>query len=277
MPPYERIAVLGVGLIGGSIGLAARQRGLAGEVVGIGRRATSLEAARRRGAVDRTSTEVAAAAGADLVIVATPVELIVPLARQAAAVAPAAILTDAGSTKEGICEALGDDLAKRFVGSHPLAGDHRRGPEHARGDLLVDRTVVVTPTDATPEALAQRIAQFWQALGAKTRVMSPADHDAALAATSHLPHLIAAALASATPEACLPLAATGWADATRIAAGDAALWTQIFAANRDCLLEALDRFDEQLDRLRNALEQRDWQAASDCLQHAQRIRDALGD
>lgn len=277
MPSYERIAVLGVGLIGGSIGLAARERGIAQEIVGIGRRQASLDRAVRRGAIDRASLEVDAAAGANLIIAAAPVEQIVPLVRRAAAAAPEAILTDAGSTKGEICRELSDDLADRFVGSHPLAGDHRRGPDHARGDLLVGRTVVVTPTEATPASLTEQIVEFWQAIGAKTQVMGPADHDRALAATSHLPHLVAAALASSTPETWLPLAATGWADATRIAAGDPDLWTQIFASNRESLLEALDRYDEQLDRLRNAVEKRDWQAAGDCLTHAQRIRDALGD
>ena len=134
----------------------------------------------------------------------------------------------------------------RFVGSHPLAGDHRTGPEHARADLFEGRTVVVTPTEHTRPAAVTEVSGFWQSLGANVTTMTPAKHDAALAMTSHLPHLVAVALAAATPAEFLPLTASGWRDTTRIAGGDPKLWQPIFAANREHVLDALDMMSQTL-------------------------------
>lgn len=281
MPTYRNVAILGVGLIGGSIGLALRQRGLAGEVVGIGRRQASLDKALAHGAVDRATTDLAeGAAAAEVVVIATPVDSVVEDVCRAVAAAPStAWVTDVGSAKAAICgqvETRLADAAKRFVGSHPLAGDHRCGPENASASLLTGKTVVVTPYETTPTALAKRAAEFWQALGASVTTMSPAQHDQALAATSHLPHLVASALAASTPVEWLPLAASGWADTTRLAAADPALWTQIFAQNQADVLESLDRFIEQLKQLQTALVDQRWSQIQDQLQQAKRMRDALG-
>jgi prephenate dehydrogenase len=292
MPP--RVAIVGVGLIGGSIGLALRERGLADEVIGVGRRAVSLEAAQRRGAVNRTTTNlVLGVAEADLVVVATPVDRIADNVRAVAAAAPRATITDAGSTKAQICRQLREppelehltpgELDRpgppppRFVGSHPIAGDHRTGPEHARANLFENRVAVVTPEDHTPPGLVQRVTEFWESLGAEVVLLSPEEHDRALAATSHLPHLIAAALAAATPEEWLRLAGTGWGDTTRIAAGDPPLWTQIFSQNRAAVLDALRRFEHHLAVFDEALEEGDPATLTLRLQEAKRIRDALGD
>ncbi|MDC0934865.1 prephenate dehydrogenase [Pirellulales bacterium] len=277
MPQYSRIAVIGVGLIGGSIALAARQRGLAAEVAGIGRRQSTLDVAVERGAIQTASTKIEDVAGAELVVVATPVDLVGRMVRAAGVAAPDAILTDAASTKAKICRELAPDFDGRFVGSHPLAGDHRRGPEHATGDLFEGRTVVVAPTDGTPPELTGQISDFWRGLGARVVLMAPDEHDRALAATSHLPHLVAAGLAAATPAEWLSLAATGWSDTTRIAAGDAEMWTQIFAANRECVLLALEPFDRQVRELRAALESENWDQLQRLLLDAKRTRDALGD
>ena len=288
MPARPRVAIVGVGLIGGSIGLALRQRGLAEEVVGVGRRTSSLEKAAEFGTIDRGTTNLAeGVAGADLAIVATPVAGIVDAVRSVAQAAPRAAITDAGSTKAEICRALRGPAAGnpdagavapgRFVGSHPLAGDHRTGPEHARGDLFEGRTVVITPQDDTPPGLVERFQEFWQSLGAEVALLSPEEHDRALAATSHLPHLVAAALAAATPEEWLRLTGTGWADATRIAAGDPQLWTQIFGQNRVGVIDALRRFEHRLQALEEAIVSVDDAALLSGLQEARRIRDALGD
>jgi prephenate dehydrogenase len=288
MAARPRVAIIGVGLIGGSIGLALRQRGLAEEVVGVGRRNASLQKAAEFGTIDRGTTNLAeGVAGADLAIVATPVAAIVDAVRSVAQAAPRAAITDAGSTKAEICRVLRavgegnpDSTAVapgRFVGSHPLAGDHRTGPEYARGDLFDGRTVVITPQDDTPPGLVERFQEFWQSLGAEVVLLSPEEHDRALAATSHLPHLVAAALAAATPEEWLRLAATGWGDATRIAAGDPELWTQIFGQNRAGVIDALRRFEHKLQALAKALAGGDDATLLAGLQEARRIRDALGD
>jgi prephenate dehydrogenase len=143
--------------------------------------------------------------------------------------------------------------------------------------LLLNRTVVVTPEQSTRKETTAAVTVFWEALGANVVQMTPREHDQALAATSHLPHLAAFALAGATPEEFLPLAATGWSDTTRIAASDPALWRQIFATNREALLDALARYEDNLGLLRQACEQQDWAALERQLQNAQRIRNALGD
>jgi prephenate dehydrogenase len=287
MPASPRVAIVGVGLIGGSIGLALRERGLASEVVGVGRRASSLDKALAHGTIDRGTTNlVDGTAEADWVVVATPVAGIADAVLSVARTSARATITDAGSTKAAICRELRAQstrsepplsLGGRFVGSHPLAGDHRTGPEHARADLFVDRTVVVTPEDDTPPGLVERAKEFWESLGAHVELLSPEEHDRALAATSHLPHLVAAALAGATPDEWLRLAATGWADTTRIAAGDAGLWTQIFSQNRAAVLDALRRFEHKLAVLAEAIDQDDPAAINAQLLEARRIRDALGD
>jgi prephenate dehydrogenase len=286
MPASQRVAIVGVGLIGGSIGLALRERGLAAEVVGVGRRPASIERAAACGTIDRGTTNlVEGVADADWVVVATPVDNIVDNLLAAATVAPRALLTDAGSTKASICRDLREQAAiaatpgigSRFIGSHPIAGDHRTGPEHARADLLEGRTVVVTPEDDTPPGLVERAREFWESLGATVELLGPEEHDRALAATSHLPHLVASALAAATPEEWLRLTGTGWGDATRIAAGDPGLWTQIFRQNRAGVLDALRRFEHRLAALSAALAEDDTVALATQLQEAKRIRDALGD
>ena len=287
MLQYNTVSIVGAGLIGGSIGLALRERKLAREVVGIGRRQLSLDAARKVGAIDRGVTDLAAGvAQAQLVIVCTPVDSIAEkLIQVAAACRTDALLTDAGSTKEVLVATVDKGLVARrggprFVGSHPLAGDHRTGAEFARADLFEGRMVVVTPTEATRPAAVTEVSGFWQSLGAVVKTMSPAEHDRALASTSHLPHLVAAALAAATPPELLPLAASGWRDTTRVAGGDPKLWEPIFATNRLHVLDAVDRLTKVLARLRESLDDGDYASLVEILESAAKVkrdRDALGD
>src|SRR3954471_23401721 len=184
MVEYDTVAIVGVGLIGGSIGLAMRERRLAQKIIGIGRRQISLDVARKVGAIDHGVTNLATGvAEAQLVVIATPVDTIAERVVQAAAACPAtSLITDVGSTKEAIVAAVDAGLASRrsgprFVGSHPLAGDHRTGPEHARADLFEGRTVVVTPTELTRTAAVTEVVGFWQALGGNVRQMAPSKHD----------------------------------------------------------------------------------------------------
>jgi prephenate dehydrogenase len=283
MPQFRTIAIVGVGLIGGSIGLAVRQRKLSREVVGIGRSADRLDRARSMGAIDRSETDVSLGVReADIVIVCTPVALIASGAEDAARSAqPSAILTDAGSTKAELVARLDGSVnsvvaGPRFVGSHPLAGDHRSGCEFARADLFVNRTVVVTPTSASPAESVATVRGFWESLGSCVVEMSPEAHDRALAITSHLPHLVASALSAATPREHLPLTATGWQDTTRLAAADPELWRQIFGANRAALIDAVERFDHSLAAFRDALRTGDEQKLLELLEEAKQVRDALG-
>jgi prephenate dehydrogenase len=287
MAEYDTVAIVGVGLIGGSIGLALRERRLAQKVVGIGRRQQSLDAARKVGAIDNGVTNLASGVSqAQLIVVATPVDTIAERVIQASAACPAAsLITDAGSTKEAIVSAVDAGLATRrsgprFVGSHPLAGDHRTGPEHSRSDLFDGRTVVITPSEHTRPAAVTEVSGFWESLGANVRSMTPREHDRALAMTSHLPHVAAVALAAATPSELLPLTASGWRDTTRVAGGDPALWQAILTANRQHVLDALDMMRQTFASLRESLEQGDNESLIAILETAakrKRDRDALGD
>lgn len=278
--PWNTVAIVGVGLIGGSIGLALRERKLARRVVGIGRRTGSLRVAKQVGAVDTTTTNLdRGVCEADLVVVCTPVEHIVTHVQQAAQACPeGALITDAGSTKAQIVRELDGSLPRgvRFIGSHPLAGGEKNGPAEADARLFTNRLVVLTPTEQAAPDDVGALHAFWESLGARVVQTTPEAHDQALAATSHLPHLVASVLASATPEELLPFTATGWADSTRIAAGDPELWTQIFLANRENLLAALGRFQSQLSIFRQALQMEDRELLSTILTEAKRNRDAVG-
>src|SRR3954468_20893810 len=287
MVEYDTVAIVGVGLIGGSIGLAMRERRLAQKIIGVGRRQISLDVARKVGAIDHGVTSLGTAvAEAQLVVIATPVDTIAERVIQVAAKCPAtSLITDAGSTKEAIVAAVDAGLAgrrigPRFVGSHPLAGDHRTGPEHARADMFEGRVVVITPTEHTRTAAETEVVGFWQALGANVEKMGPARHDEALALTSHLPHLAAVAMAAATPSALLHLTATGWRDTTRVAGGDPNLWLAILTANRQHVLDGLDILGQTIGNLRESLEQGDNESLLSILEAAakkKRDRDALGD
>lgn len=272
----DQLTIVGVGLIGGSVGLAAKAAGVAGRVVGVGRDEPTLARAQAAGAIDRYTTVAAEAAqDADLVVVCTPVDRIAADVRACAAAAPQrCVLTDAGSTKEQLVADLADE--PRFVGSHPLAGSERRGAVNGRADLFNGRVVVVTPGATTDLEAVAVVERFWQALGATTVRMDPVSHDRALAVTSHLPHAVASALAAVTPPEWLPLSAGGFRDSTRIAAGDPALWAAIFRANRAAVGAAVARFRDRVDEFARLLESDDGPGLERWLADGKRVRDALG-
>lgn len=277
---WNTVAIVGVGLIGGSVGAALRQNRLAARVVGVGRRASSLRQARHAGCIDAATTSIArGVADADLVVVCTPVRQIAEHVVEAAEHCPAsALITDAGSTKAEIVAAVAKQSAGRinFVGSHPLAGSEKTGAQHARGDLFQGRLVLITPSRKTSQEAVRKITRFWRSLGGEIRQMTPRAHDQAVAAVSHLPHLIASAVSAATPARYLPLAAAGWQDTTRIAAADVGLWREIFHDNRDHLLKSLDRFENVLAKLRRAVECDDQSTITKLLQAGKENRDTVG-
>jgi prephenate dehydrogenase len=253
----RRLAVVGLGLLGGSVAKAARERGLAREVVAVGRRLESLAAARSERIVDHTTTDLSdGLAGADFVLLATPVataEGLLPKVWQAAA--DGAVITDVGSTKVpivGCATALAAQRRLAFVGSHPMAGSELSGYGAARADLFDGALVIVTPTERTDPQALKRVTEFWEALGSRVGVMDPDEHDRAVAVVSHLPHLVAYALVEAVARlnpAFFGVAARGFKDATRIAASDARVWREIFQSNRPALREALEAFRASLEEL----------------------------
>lgn len=280
-PHWPTVAVVGVGLVGGSVGLALRARKLAGRVIGVGRSAASLAEAKRCGAITDATTDLPrAAAEADLVVVATGVGSIPGLLDAIdAAVRPGTLITDAGSTKATIVAAWERTLKSRrgrFVGGHPIAGSHRRGPAAAAADLFEGRVAIVTPGRKTPAADVDDAAHVWAALGSTVFTMSPKEHDRLLAATSHAPHVVAAALAVATPPEARRFTAGGWRDTTRIAAGDPDLWADILLDNAPQVAAALTRTARTLEKLLAALARQDRRKLVALLTAAKEARDAVG-
>lgn len=263
-PRFERLAVLGLGLLGGSLAWAARERGLAGEVVGCGRRAEPLRRARERGLVDRVALEPAqAVAGADLVVLASPVGAMGQLLAQAApGLARGALVTDVGSVKALLADTLPGLLppGATYVGSHPMAGSHEKGPDHARLDLFEGSVCVVTPTPGDPAAAVERVEGLWRAVGARVVRRDPAGHDREVAWMSHVPHVLAFAFARALGEApagARDVAGPGFRDFTRIARSDAELWADILVANAKAMAGPLARVASELAEVARELEAED--------------------
>ncbi len=257
-----QLAIVGVGLLGGSVAKAARLGGLARRIVGIGRDAGRLRPALDDGTLDFAVTDLdAGVREADFILLAAPVLTIEGLLERVWRAAPdGTLVTDVGSTKRNIVRASERLAATRplaFVGSHPLAGSEQAGYRVARADLFRGATVVVTPTEATELAALKKTTEFWEALGARVSSLDPETHDRTVAAISHLPHLIACALvdgAVRVEPAALDLAARGFRDTTRIAAGDPDMWTEIFLANRDALSASVEAFREALADLQRVID-----------------------
>ncbi|MBY0230245.1 MAG: prephenate dehydrogenase/arogenate dehydrogenase family protein [Gemmataceae bacterium] len=267
------LGIVGVGLLGGSLALAARARGL-GRVLGHDRLPGVMLRAAERGMIEPRESLAALAAECELVVFCTPVDAIARQVLEAAPhCRPGTVLTDVGSTKAGIVRELAGKLPSgvAFVGGHPLAGSEKHGPEHSRADLFAGRLVLLTPADHGMEV----VERFWHSLGARTEVIGAEEHDRALALTSHLPHLAAAALAGLLPPEWERVTATGFRDATRLAAGSPELWRAIFQANRAPLAEALGKLTERLGLYGDALVAGDGAALERLLEEARAARERL--
>jgi cyclohexadieny/prephenate dehydrogenase len=279
VPLFRRVAIYGVGLLGGSIGAALRARVPEVEVWGVGRNAGKLQAAVDRGQLHKwTLDPQEAAAACDLLVFCTPVDQIVPgVALISEACRPGTLITDVGSTKAILCDELYELAGERveFVGSHPIAGSDKQGAEHGRADLFQDRVCVVTPRSNNTAEAVDRVGSFWQSLGMRVATMSPAEHDETLAVTSHLPHLAAAAVAQLLEPRLAAFAASGFRDTTRIALGDPALWTAIFLTNRGPVLESLSSLLDVLQHYRRAIDSGDERQLQRLLSEAQYHRQKL--
>lgn len=259
----DRLLIAGVGLIGASLGLALRERGVVGEIVGLGRSADNLRVARRRGAIDRSEHDPAAASrDVDLVVIATPVATIAPLvATLARTLPPTAVITDAGSVKGSVVAAVERALgrtASRFCGSHPIAGSEQEGARAAIADLFHDRRCILTPTAKTAPRTRRRVRALWAAAGMRVEQLAPGRHDRRYALVSHLPQTIATALVNAIVAGepngrALAYTGSGFRDTTRIAKSPTTMWRDILLANRAAILAALAHFDAACERLRAAI------------------------
>jgi prephenate dehydrogenase len=280
MKQWDTVAIVGVGLIGGSIGLALHKRDLAKNIVGIGRRQATLRVARQIGAADHTTIDLnKGVAEAELVIVCSPVGQIVEHVRQAAHHCPErAMLTDVGSVKQAIVEPLDSGLARgcRFLGGHPVAGSEKTGPANASPDLFEGRVAILTPTKNTRAEDFDLLEEFWESLGSVVVKMTPDEHDQALALTSHLPHIAATVLATTVPENFFRCCGSGMLDTTRVAAGDPELWRQVLSMNRDHVLTALEQYGANLAALHGAIRDNNQDEITRFLTLAKKNRDALG-
>ena len=267
------LVIVGVGLLGSSIGLAVKKRNLAYTVVGIDNCPKTLDTALRRGAVDLVTAELDCLSEMDgaLAIICTPVRVIIEYAERIATLNRRVLISDVGSTKGNICGRL-EQRGCRFVGAHPIAGSEKSGPESGDGDLFQNRLTLLTPTASSHPQDVERLRTFWESLGSQVVCMEPNRHDEILAKTSHLPHVLAATLASLVESEEHPFCGTGFADMTRIAAGSPAVWTDIFLENKQPLLSALEHFGSRLEMLKTALCEEDITAITQFLETAQRKR-----
>ncbi len=249
----DKLAVVGVGLIGGSLALALKEAGAVGHVVGIGRGLSNLETALRLGLIDSfTQNLVEGVVDADVVFLATPVQALGAVAAQAMPyLKPGAIITDGGSVKQAVIDAIEPHLREdiQFVPGHPIAGTENSGAEAAFASLYRQRRCILTPTARTSKAALERMSRMWQLVGSQVVVMDVDKHDRVLAAISHLPHMVAYALVNAVGaydrynENILEYSAGGFRDFTRIASSDPTMWRDIALTNRDALIEMMEQFE----------------------------------
>jgi cyclohexadieny/prephenate dehydrogenase len=264
VPHFNRLALIGFGLIGGSIARAARAQGLAGEIVATARSAKTRARVAELGIVDSVvETNAQAVDGADLVILCIPVGACAAVAQEIAAhLKSGAIVSDVGSVKGAVVREMAPHLPPNihFVPAHPVAGTEHSGPDSGFAELFINRWCILTPPEGTDAKATEKLRAFWAAMGAKVEVMTPDHHDLVLAITSHLPHLIAYTivgtadeLAQVTSSEVIKFSAGGFRDFTRIAASDPTMWRDVFLANKEAVLEMLGTFNEDLSKLTRAI------------------------
>lgn len=275
---FKKVAIVGVGLIGGSLGMAIKKKKLAESVFGVSRHIKTIDIAKRKKAIDKGSVSLSIIIkGADLIILATPVHHILKILPQVFKLAKQdTLIIDVASTKGEIIRAVVKyGKAKNFVGCHPLAGSEKRGIINAQADLFKDSLCVLVPLKNTGSMALEKAGRFWQALGARTARLSAKEHDKILALTSHLPHIAAFSLINSIPERYLKFSASGLKDTTRIASSDPQVWQDIFMSNKRELSGALNILQRNLARFKQILLKGDSNALARFLRQAKSKRDSL--
>ncbi|MCZ6741349.1 MAG: prephenate/arogenate dehydrogenase family protein [Alphaproteobacteria bacterium] len=283
---FNRVALIGLGLIGSSLARAIKRHGLAGEIVGHARSKETRELALGLGFIDRAAVTAAAAVkGADLVVIAVPVGVTGAIAQEIApALDAGAIVTDVGSVKGAVVDAVGPHIPDgvHFVPAHPVAGTEESGPEAGFAELFEGRWCIITPPPGTDAEAVTRVSSLWRAVGSEVDRMDPHHHDMVLAITSHLPHLIAYTIVGTATDLenhlqreVIKFAAGGFRDFTRIAASDPVMWRDVFLANKDAVLEMLGRFDADLTALQRAIRYGDGAALEEIFKRTRAIRRSI--
>ncbi|MBV7410459.1 prephenate/arogenate dehydrogenase family protein [Maritimibacter sp. DP1N21-5] len=282
-PIYDRVALIGLGLIAGSMSLAMKRAGLAREIVGTARSAESRSVAQEIGLVDRVvDTAAEAVADADLIVLAVPVGAMGAVAAEIAPhLKPGATVTDVGSVKRAVIETVGPHIPEgvHFIPAHPLAGTEHSGPRSGFASLFDNRWCLIVPVDGTDLAATEALRQLWEGMGAHVDVMDADHHDLVLAVTSHTPHLIAYTMVGVaddlrrvTDSEVIKYSAAGFRDFTRIAASDPTMWRDVFLTNKDATLEILGRFTEELFALQRAIRTGDGDLLHDYFTRTRAIR-----
>ncbi|MBE9532058.1 MAG: prephenate dehydrogenase/arogenate dehydrogenase family protein [Proteobacteria bacterium] len=282
---FSKVAIIGVGLIGGSLAISMRDKGLAEEFIGIGRGAANLEKAIELGVVDSFTHDIAeGVSDADLVVVAVPVVSSLSVIKSAlCAMKKGAILTDAGSVKGALIDEIEGEIPEgvNVVWGHPIAGTEFSGVEAAFSTLYEDKTCIITPTDNTPAPALEAITYLWKTVGSSVILMDAKSHDEILAAVSHLPHIAAFSLVNAIADLeetrgnILEYSAGGFRDFTRIASSSPKMWADISAMNRDALLEVIESFEKSLATIKTKIEEKDFDSLEETFKRAKDTRDSL--
>jgi len=272
---FNKVAIVGTGLIGGSMALAIKKQRLANEIIGVSRHKKSLLAAKKNGVIDRGSQDLNIIKDADLVVLAAPVNTILNLAEQISKIVkPGCIVTDVGSTKREIVSKL-EKLFPGYVGSHPLAGSEKRGVLNADAGIFRGTLCILTPTKKTDQHALSKIKKLWNALGARVLLLPADRHDKILSFVSHLPHVAAFSLISIVPGKYLKFAASGLKDTTRIASSDSQLWSDIFLSNPENISNAISLLQDVLSRIKSAINKKDRKLLSSILKEAKKKRESL--
>jgi cyclohexadieny/prephenate dehydrogenase len=282
-PLFKRIALIGFGLIGGSIARAVRAQGLASEIVTSARSEKTRARVAELGVVDQVlETNAEAAKDADLVILCIPVGACGPVAEEIAPfLKPGAIVSDVGSVKGAVAREMAPYIPQgvHFVPAHPVAGTEHSGPDSGFAELFINRWCILTPPEGTEPAAVEKLRTFWAGLGARVEIMTPDHHDLVLAITSHLPHLIAYTivgtadeLAQVTSSEVIKFSAGGFRDFTRIASSDPTMWRDVFLNNKEAVLEMLGTFNEDLSKLTRAIRRNDGEALFEHFSRTRAIR-----
>jgi len=275
MPLFKKVAIIGVGLIGGSLALGIKKKKLACEVVGVSRHSRTISLALKMKAIDKGSLSLDIIKGADLVIISTPVDIIISLRKKILQyIDKGCIVTDVGSTKEAVAGALGK-VFPNYIGSHPLAGSEKRGVINASFDIFEGSLCILTLGRKRSSLALKKIKEMWKRLGARTVILTPRSHDKSLSFTSHLPHIVASSLINSVPAGTLKFSAGGLKDTTRIASSDPLLWRDIFLTNRKNLLKAIDSFQDNLDRIKSAIKANNAKALEKIFSQSKKIRESL--
>lgn len=281
--PYQTVSLIGVGLLGGSLGLALKQRGLAKMIRGVGRRQTSIDAALEAGVIDDGTLSIAdGVRGADLIVICTPannvpetLDVIRPLC------AKGTVVTDVASTKAAICAHAKKAWSSpyHFVGSHPMAGSEKFGPEHSDAGLYEGAVTFVESMDDHHEGVYARVVELWESVGSRVVTIDPAEHDEMVARTSHVPHVVAAALAQCIqdPESARPFVGTGFRDTTRVAEGRPELWRDICLTNAQAIVQGLKVVGQDLEQIVQAIETGDAEALDEFFEQGVQARKTLLD